>query len=78
MEFKEFKNPLQVDYDIKSGIKNVTTKKQIPDNSLNLDQGVDLNSLGDLYNQNFSDSNNNIEVNEFGEIIRVETTGRSR
>jgi len=46
MEFKEFKNPEEEDYDIKVGVNNITPNSKVIDNSLNTDEGIDLNALG--------------------------------
>ena len=73
MEFKEFENPEQADYDIKVGAKAPTFMPPTIDDELNMDDGIDLNALGD---EEFSMSqvdNNNIgfAINEFGEIVRA-------
>ena len=82
MEFKEFENPEQKDYDIKAGSKNTTTTNPLTtfDNSLNSDSGIDLNALGDMleFTTSTTNSNTNYEINEFGEIIRPEGKGNSR
>jgi hypothetical protein len=45
MEFKEYGNPEEADYDIKVGIRGAGTAVSTPDNYLNTNQGVDLNDM---------------------------------
>jgi len=47
MEFKEFENPEQVDYDLKVGINNIPPFTNTFDDSLNSEEGIDLNALDD-------------------------------
>jgi len=73
MEFKEFENPEQKDYDVKVGTKVSTfTPPSNNVDTLNTDVGIDLNALGDktFSMPQASDDNGNFTINEFGEIIR--------
>ena len=76
MEFKEFENPEQKDYDIKVGSKSTTN----PLTNLSNSQGIDLNGLEGMlgFTPPTTNSNADFEVNEFGEIIRPEEKGNSR
>ena len=75
MEFKEFENPEQKDYDIKVGVNNIESNSSVIDNSLNTDEGIDLNILGENEIPIMNVDNPNVTINEFGEIIRE---GKSR
>ena len=61
MEFKEYKNPEQADYDIKIGSKTPTFIPPV-DNSLNTNETFEMPQV--------SGANPNFQINEFGEIIR--------
>jgi len=75
MEFKEFDNPEKLDYDLNVGIKNANLPVGTPDNSLNSEEGIDLNMLGkEEFIPESTEANFNGEINEYGEIVR----GRSR
>lgn len=75
MEFKEFENPEESDYDIKSGSKNVNPSTIVVENSLNVEEGIDLNAP-QFYNDGADNQEPNFQINEFGEIIRPE--GKSK
>ena len=73
MEFKEFENPEQNDYDVKVGANAPTfTPHYNNDDMINTDEGIDLNALGDepFSMPQVSGDNGNFTINEFGEIIR--------
>jgi len=71
MEFKEFSNPEAKDYDVKVGVKNLgTIKKNVIDNSLNTDEGIDLNMLGQPFEMPTPTTESNATFNEYGEIVR--------
>ena len=83
MEFKEFENPEQADYDLKVGNKSAKTTNVPVDNSLNTDEGVDLNALVDEMMTDFENPKPNVStsgatINEFGEIIRPNNQGKPR
>jgi len=82
MEFKEFENPEQKDYDVKVGTKASTfTPPSNNNDALNTDEGIDLNALCNENVPEFTiptNFNSNFEINEFGEIIRPEEKGKSR
>jgi len=66
MEYKEYLNPGAPNDDIETGIKNIKpATNNNPDNSLNTEDGIDLNDFA-----NESLPNPTATVNEYGEIIR--------
>ena len=82
MEFKEFENPEQKDYDIKVGNKNINNPSKTVDDSLNSEEGIDLNMIDEDYGKVpempiITNQNPDFEINEYGEIIR-EPKGKSR
>ena len=78
MEFKEFENPEQRDYDLKIDSESVRPPSTNYNDSLNSADGIDLNALGsDDFRIEIPKSNANFRINEFGEIIREEK-GRTR
>ena len=72
MEFKEYENPEQPDYDLKVGIQNPDPIPTKYNHDLDTDEGIDLNALGDSdwIPPEVDVTNTGYEINAQGEIIR--------
>jgi len=71
-EFKEFENPEAKDYDLKVRDKSLVSRKVMFDNTLNTDEGIDLNDLTSEFHAEINDNPGTFEINKYGEIIRID------
>ena len=79
MEFKEFSNPEQQDYDVKVGVKSVPPvtvddiTKRIGEKITELEDGIDLNALSEVeIPSGRHPTKSDFYIDEFGDIIKKE------